>query len=170
MLHTFAASPNPYRNKKARREAKEQSTQPTAVQQDQLLSTDEMDDKDIADGEYHIGTNSEWKKEYLGFSQNPLEIVPCISMLAFVWLNCATNVLTLVLGLLKFFFKISGTGVCVINMLSNVGTDFTPLTTTQYPFSLRLITHKDIVDAVKVMMQEDRPLPLEKMDTAIWDL
>jgi len=44
-------------------------------------------------------------------------IVLCISMLTFVR-NRATNVLPLVLGL---FFKIGGTGVRVINMLSNAG-------------------------------------------------
>ena len=88
ILHTFAASPNPYRNKKARREAKEQSTQPTAVRRDQLLSTDESDDEDVADGEYHIGTDSEWKKEYPGFSRNPL----LVSSFDVPWLFSFTNI------------------------------------------------------------------------------
>jgi hypothetical protein len=88
ILHTFAASPNPYRNKKARREAKEQSTQPTAVRRDQLLSTDESDDEDVADGEYHIGTDSEWKKEYPGFSRNPL----LVSSFDVPWLFSFTHI------------------------------------------------------------------------------
>jgi hypothetical protein len=70
ILHTFAASPNPYRNKKTRKEVKDQTTHQTAIWQDQLLSIDELDDED--DREYHIGANSEWKKDYPGFSRNPL--------------------------------------------------------------------------------------------------
>jgi hypothetical protein len=73
ILHIFAASPNPYRKKKARKEAKDPSMHEMAAWRDVLLSVDESDDEDeVADGEYHIGADSEWKMEYPGFSRNPL--------------------------------------------------------------------------------------------------
>jgi hypothetical protein len=65
VLHTFAASPNRYRGKKARK-----AKQGTSISAKPLLSIDDSDEEE--DLEASIGSDSEWKNDYPGFSRNPL--------------------------------------------------------------------------------------------------
>jgi len=76
ILHIFAASPNPYRKKKARKTQNGHVTHKINVRQDQLLSVDESDEEDeVVDGPHYIGANSKWKDEYPSFSRNPLLVI-----------------------------------------------------------------------------------------------
>ena len=70
ILHTFASVPNPYRKKKAK-EAHE------AMEVDPELSESDVHDSDgendlLMEDRFPLGASSSWKKEYPGFSRNPL--------------------------------------------------------------------------------------------------
>lgn len=70
ILHTFAASPNPYRKKKARRVNGEEAIETSEIIRGELLSVDDSDEENTMDT--GIGSDSKWKQDYPGFSRNPL--------------------------------------------------------------------------------------------------
>ena len=71
ILHTFAASPNPYRKKKT----KKGDLNTTSAPQEPARFIHDLDgdsDDEMADHGIVIGEDSNWENQYPGFSRNPL--------------------------------------------------------------------------------------------------
>ncbi|KAJ7722835.1 hypothetical protein B0H16DRAFT_1473181 [Mycena metata] len=143
ILHTFCASPNNHRRRKAA-EADAAAAALGPLDEDvPMPDLNSDDDEDWADDPNLESGESDpdsvpphWGHEYVGFSRNPVfAILLSLSMLIFVR-NRATNVLPLILGL---FFKISGTSSRVVQMLSNAG----------------ICVSSDTIERLKVLISED---------------
>jgi hypothetical protein len=74
ILHTFAASPNPYRKKRAKGGSGLNATSEAREPSISINDFDEDSGDEIADpsGSVPIGAASGWEKQYPGFSRNPL--------------------------------------------------------------------------------------------------
>jgi hypothetical protein len=74
ILHTFAASPNPYCKKRAKGASGLNVTSEACEPSILINNFDEDSGDEIAnpDGSVPIGVASGWEKQYPGFSQNPL--------------------------------------------------------------------------------------------------
>jgi hypothetical protein len=73
ILHTFASAPNPYRKKKA----KSTKSNKVTMEVDPESLESNMDESDgendlLTEDGFPLGASSDWKKEYPGFSRNPL--------------------------------------------------------------------------------------------------
>lgn len=90
ILHTFSASPNPYRTKKARKAGGKGDLDVDDVAQKGLLLLDDSDEEEEnMDGE--IGSDSKWKKKYPGLSRNPLLVCVYFGKFASEFIFCAGN-------------------------------------------------------------------------------